>query len=98
MPESEEHKHLSTHRATLQPHIMEHVKVGVFKVRGALPQFEVSCTPEAVSDNLTYKSVQLVDFKSMTYELVYNCQNFGPVPIDIQIEWVGGQQPVEKRE
>jgi len=97
MSEKEERTLTKVYHATLQPHVMEHVKVGVFKVKGIQPQFVVTCSPEEGENNLSYKSVQLVDFKSMTYELVYNCQNFGATPITIAIQWVDGQTPITGR-
>jgi hypothetical protein len=86
------HKTPKPVHATVMPRVMKRVNVGTFRVKGGLPQFEVSCD-QADKDNLAYHPVELVDIKNMAYELVYNCQNFGDEPIEITVTWIGGQEP-----
>lgn len=89
---TDRHRPRKTFHATVLPRVMNRVSVGTFRVKGGLPQFEVSCD-QADKESLAYHPVELVDIKNMTYELVYNCQNFGVTPIDITIKWVSGQEP-----
>lgn len=93
-PDNTHNKPNKTYHVSLQPGRMEKVNVGIYKISGMPPQFTIETNPP--NQDVTHKSMELVDFDTMTYELVYTVQSFSTVPLKVSLVWSGGQRPLDK--
>lgn len=87
-----------TYHSTIEPGRMEQIKVGSYSVKGVPPVFDIESEPTAEGGkDVVCKPIELVDFSSMTYELVYSCQNFSDGRVRVSFKWRGGQVPEHPR-
>lgn len=84
-----------TYHSTIEPGRMERIKVGTYRVKGVPPVFDVKFDPTTEgSKDVVCKPIELVDFNTMTYELVYSCQNFSDKRVRVSFQRRSGQMPI----